>query len=70
MGRHTDPPAMGSRRATVVTLTASALLVAGGFAILHQSGGPRPEHPSTPSTPSAPLVTPSRPPGDVPPSQP
>ncbi|WP_020142197.1 CAP domain-containing protein [Terracoccus sp. 273MFTsu3.1] len=59
MGRHTDPAAMGSRRAAVVTLTVSALLVGGGFAILHESGGLRPGHPSTPSTPSVPVVTPS-----------
>ena len=59
MGRHTDPAAMGSRRAAVVTLTASALLVGGGFAILHESGGLRPGHRSTPSTPSVPVVTPS-----------
>ena len=59
MGRHTDPAAMGSRRAAVVTLTVSALLVGGGFAILHESGGLRPGHRSTPSTPSVPVVTPS-----------
>jgi uncharacterized protein YkwD len=59
MGRHTDPAAMGSRRAAVVTLTVSALLVMGGFAILHESGGLRPGHRSTPSTPSVPVVTPS-----------
>jgi len=57
MGRHTDPAVLGSRRAAVVTLTASALLVAGGFAILHEAGGLRPG-PSTPSVPSVPAVTP------------
>ncbi|CAN7216111.1 CAP domain-containing protein [Terrabacter sp. LjRoot27] len=59
MGRHTDPAVLGSRRAAVVTLTVSALLVVGGVAILHESGGMRPGHPSTPSTPSVPAVTPT-----------
>ena len=60
MGRHTDPAAMGSRRAAVVTLTVSALLVVGGVAILHESGGMRPGHRSTPSTPSVPVTPSSR----------
>ncbi|GAB3078947.1 hypothetical protein GCM10027053_49090 [Intrasporangium mesophilum] len=38
MGRHTDP-AVVTRRAAVVTLTASALLVAAGIAVLVKSGG-------------------------------
>ena len=59
MGRHTDPAVVGSRRAAVVTLTVSAVLVVGGFAILHEAGGFRPGHGSTPSTPSVPAVTPS-----------
>ncbi|MGW5241124.1 CAP domain-containing protein [Monashia sp. NPDC004114] len=38
MGRHTDP-AVVTRRAAVATLTASALLVAAGVAVLVKSGG-------------------------------
>jgi hypothetical protein len=56
MGRHTDPTGTGSRRAAVLTLTASALLVVGGLATLHQAGGLRP---SQPYTPSVRVVTPS-----------
>jgi uncharacterized protein YkwD len=51
MGRHTDPAAIGSRRAAVLTLTASALLVAGGIAIL-RSAGDLDIGPSNPPTPS------------------
>ncbi len=49
MGRHTDPAVIGSRRAAVVTLTVSALLVIGGFVTLHEAGDLRPgrrPHPS------------------------
>jgi uncharacterized protein YkwD len=55
MGRHTDPAVIGSRRAAVVTLTVSALLVIGGFVILGRSGdlrlgpGPSPTAPVTPT---------------------
>jgi uncharacterized protein YkwD len=51
MGRHTDPAVIGSRRATVVTLTVSVLLLAGGIAILRSAGDLRvgPTRPSTPS---------------------
>jgi uncharacterized protein YkwD len=59
MGRHTDPAVVGSRRAAVVTLTVSAVLVVGGFAILHEAGGFRHGHASTPSTPAVPAVTPT-----------
>jgi uncharacterized protein YkwD len=59
MGRHTDPAVLGSRRAAVVTLTVSALLVVGGFAILHEAGGLRPGPGPTPSSPSVPVVTPT-----------
>ena len=53
MGRHTDPAVIGSRRAAVLTLTASALLVAGGIAILRSAGDLRPGQPAPPSaTPS------------------
>jgi len=38
MGRHTDRAVSGSRRAMVLTLTASVLLVAGGVAILRSAG--------------------------------
>lgn len=55
MGRHTDPAVIGSRRAAVVTLTVSALLVIGGFVILGRSGDLRPGHSPTHSG----TVTPS-----------
>lgn len=56
MGRHTDPAIIGSRRAAVVTLVVSALLVIGGFAILNQARDLRlvPPHSPTRSTPVAP----------------
>jgi hypothetical protein len=63
MGRHTDPAVIGSRRAMVVTLTASALLVAGGIGILRSAGDVRigPTRPTTPSMtqPVTPSMTPS-----------
>ncbi|MBC9820901.1 CAP domain-containing protein [Terrabacter sp. MAHUQ-38] len=58
MGRHTDPAVIGSRRAAVLTVTASALLVAGGIAVLRSAGDARigPTQPATPSmTPSVTL---------------
>ena len=60
MGRHTDPAAIGSRRAAVLTLIASALLVAGGIAILRAAGDLRigPSGPSGPATPSVTLTSP------------
>jgi hypothetical protein len=62
MGRHTDPTATGSRRAAVLTLTASALLVAGGVLVAHEAADrpPRPAEPST-STTSVPTLAPSAP---------
>jgi uncharacterized protein YkwD len=57
MGRHTDPAAIGSRRAAVLTLTASALLVAGGIAILRAAGDLR-IGPSAPPRPSVTLTSP------------
>ena len=38
MGRLSASAATGSRRATVLTLTASVLMVVGGLTILHASG--------------------------------
>jgi hypothetical protein len=51
MGRHTDPAVAGSRRATVLTLSASALLLAGGFTMLGIAGDQRlgPVDPPVPS---------------------
>lgn len=56
MGRHTDPAIIGSRRAAIVTLVMSALLVLGGFVILHQARDLRivPDQPPTPSVPATP----------------
>jgi uncharacterized protein YkwD len=56
MGRHTDPAIIGSRRAAVVTLVVSALLVLGGFVILNQARDLRilPDQPPTPSAPTTP----------------
>lgn len=56
MGRHTDPAIIGSRRAAVVTLVVSALLVIGGFAILDRAGDLRlrPTHPPTSPAPGSP----------------
>lgn len=56
MGRHTDPTIIGSRRAAVVTLVVSALLVIGGFAILNEARDLRlgPPHPPTQSVPVSP----------------
>ena len=81
MGRHTDAAAFGSRRAVLVTLVASVLLVVAGIMILRSAGdlhlrpGPdgRPGS-STPSSttghlPGAPVRPTSqdqRPPGDEP----
>ena len=61
MGRHDDPADRGSRRAVVLTLVASALLLVGGVAVLRSAGDLRLGHaaptgrsaPSAPSTPSA-----------------
>ena len=44
MGRHNDPADRGSRRAVVLTLVASALLVLGGVAILRSAGDLRLGH--------------------------
>ena len=60
MGRHNDPADPGSRRAVVLTLVASALLVLGGVAVLRSAGDLRLGHAgqtgrtgqSTPSTTS------------------
>ena len=51
MGRHSGSAATGSRRATVLTLTASVLLVIGGLAILHASSGLRLGSPRASGTP-------------------
>ncbi|GAB3872662.1 CAP domain-containing protein [Terrabacter terrigena] len=57
MGRHTDPADPGSRRAVILTLTASALLVLAGVVILRSAGdlrlghaGPGPSPTSTPTS--------------------
>jgi uncharacterized protein YkwD len=68
MGRHTDPTTV-TRRAAVLTLTASALLVAAGIAVLVGSGGMgRPGRPPAPTAsvpPSSPVPEPRRtPPAD------
>jgi uncharacterized protein YkwD len=74
MGRHTDPAAV-MRRATVLTLAASVLLVAGGVAILRSSGGigspgehPTATHPPVPtgSVPPEPTMTPTATPTSTP----
>ena len=44
MGRHNDPADRGSRRAVVLTLVASALLVLGGVAVLRSAGDVRLGH--------------------------
>jgi uncharacterized protein YkwD len=44
MGRHNDPADRGSRRAVVLTLVASALLVLGGVAVLRSAGDLRLGH--------------------------
>jgi hypothetical protein len=60
MGRHIDPAVIGSRRAAVLTVTSSALLVVGGLAIVNQSGDLRlsPARPVTGSTsPTSPTAS-------------
>ena len=49
-------PDLGSRRAAVLTVTVSALLVTGGFVVAHQAGDqpPRPAHSTATPTPSEP----------------
>lgn len=53
MGQRTDTAVSGSRRAAVVTLTASALLVIGGFVTLHEAGDLRLQPPPGPSPTSS-----------------
>ncbi|GAA2029580.1 hypothetical protein GCM10009740_19040 [Terrabacter terrae] len=51
MGQQTDPVDLGSRRAMVLTLTAAALMLLAGLAILHTAGGLH-LGPATPRTPT------------------
>lgn len=57
MGQRTDTAVSGSRRAAVVTLTASALLVIGGFVTLHEAGDLRLQPPPRPSPTSSTATT-------------
>ena len=66
MGRQTDLGTIGSRRAAVATLTASALLVAAGIAIVRYAGDVRlgPSEPpasvtTTQTTPATPTTAPA-----------
>ena len=78
MGRQTDLGTIGSRRAAVATLTASALLVAAGIAIVRYAGDVRlgPSEPpasvtrtqTTPATPTT-APAPTRPSPQLPPTR-
>lgn len=58
MGQTTQTVDLGSRRAMVLTLAVSALLLVAGLLVMHSGGslrlGPAPQHPTT-----APVTAPS-----------
>lgn len=61
MGHNTRTVDLGSRRAMVLTLVVSALLLVAGLVIMHSAGslrlGPPPQHPATAPMTTRPTVS-------------